>query len=219
MELANGESFHNVTFKKFQRSISANVDGQQEEFHNPLYVITHFSKNLPIPSFASITHGDLNGHNLFVDEKKMVWLIDFYKTGWGPALRDAAELESSIKFQLIKNDNLPKLLAFERALLKQAKFSEELPLPVQFQKSDEFQRAFMAIQFIRRAAAEIGETDIMEEYYAILMYYALKMMTWKGISSTDKQRRLTRQRHALYSAALLGSKFIPFNNKDEKHII
>ena len=218
-DLVNGESFHNVTFQRFGSSIRALIDGGEEKLHNPLYMITSSHERLPIPAFASITHGDLNGHNLFVDDKKLTWLIDFYKTGWGPALRDAAELESAIKFQLVESDNLPKLLAFENAILAPSTFSEEVQLRSQIQKSGEFQRALNTIQCIREVASEIGETNSMDEYYAILMYYALKMMTWKGVSSTDKQRRRTRQRHALYSAAVISGKLFYDKNKEEKHIL
>ena len=147
-------------------------------------------------------------------------LIDFYRTGWGPALRDAAELESAIKFELIHSNNLAGLLAFEDALLAPVTFSERLTLPRRA-SGQAFQRALAAIQAVRDAAWEIAESEGMDEYYALLLFYALKMMTWKGVSSVDKRRQPFRQRHALYSAALLSARFAPQDKpvEQEVHIV
>jgi DNA-binding response OmpR family regulator len=216
-ELSDGKLFHRVTFDASPQRLRVQIDGAEEELPNPLFVATRLQDHLPHPSFAAITHGDLNGRNLFVDEAGCTWLIDFYRTGWGPALRDAAELESAIKFELIHSKNLPALLAFEHAVVTPATFPEELALPRRA-SGWEFQRALAAIQAVRKAACEIAETERMDEYYAMLLFYALKMMTWKGISSVDRRRRQFRQRHALYSAALLSAKFVPPDKPGDQEI-
>lgn len=218
--LLDGKPFRRVTFDRTSpQRFRARIDGVEEELPDPLFVVTHLQERLPKPSFAAITHGDLNGRNMFVDEAGCTWLIDFYRTGWGPALRDAAELESAIKFELIHSTNLPALLAFERAAVTSTAFGEKLTLPRRA-SSKEFQRALAAIHAVREAAFEIAETECMDEYYALLLFYALKMMTWKGISSVDMKRQPLRQRHALYSAALLSAKFAPQDKpKDEVHIV
>jgi hypothetical protein len=217
-ELLDGKPFHRVTFnRKGPQRLWAQIDGVEEELPNPLFIVTHLQGRLPGPTFAAITHGDLNGRNLFVDEVGCTWLIDFYRTGWGPALRDAAELESAIKFELIHSKNLPALLAFERAVATPVTFLEELALPSRA-SGWEFQRALAAIRAVRKAACEIAETECMDEYYALLLFYALKMMTWKGISSVDRRRRQFRQRHALYSAALMSAKFVPPDKPGDQEI-
>jgi DNA-binding NarL/FixJ family response regulator len=219
--LLDGKSFHHVALGGTgPQRLCVQVDGTEKELPNPLFVLPQLRDRLPMPTFAAITHGDLNGSNLFVDEKGSVWLIDFYRTGWGPALRDAAELESAIKFELIHSTNLPALLAFEAALLTPATFSERLTLP-RHASDKAFQRALVAIQTVREAAWEIADRECMDEYYALLLYYALKMMTWKGISSIDRRRQPIRQRHALYSAALLSAKFVVQDRlkKQEVHIL
>lgn len=218
--LLDGKPFRRVTFDRTSpQRFRARIDGVEEELPDPLFVVTHMQERLPKPSFAAITHGDLNGRNMFVDEAGCTWLIDFYRTGWGPALRDAAELESAIKFELIHSTNLPALLTFEKAIVAPAAFLEELTLPSRT-SGKEFQRALAAIQAIRKTAYDIAETERMDEYYALLLFYALKMMTWKGISSVDIKRQPLRQRHALYSAALLSAKFAPQDKpKDEVHIV
>jgi DNA-binding response OmpR family regulator len=216
--LADGKPFRRVTFNwTGPQWFRARIDGAEEELANPLFVATRLQDHLPRPSFAAITHGDLNGRNLFVDEVGCSWLIDFYRTEWGPALRDAAELESAIKFELIHSKNLPALLAFERAVATPVTFLEELALPSRA-SGWEFQRALAAIRAVRKAACEIAETECMDEYYALLLFYALKMMTWKGISSVDRRRRQFRQRHALYSAALMSAKFVPPDKPGDQEI-
>jgi len=206
--LLDSKSLHHVILeRKGSQSLRVQVDGTEKELPNPLFVLSQLRDRLPAPAFAAITHGDLNGRNLFVDETGCVWLIDFYRTGWGPALRDAAELESAVKFELIHNTNLPALLAFEDALATPATFSERLALPRRA-SDKEFQRALVAIQAIRQAAQGIAGRECTAEYYALLLFYALKMMTWKGVSPIDRQRQPVRRRHALYSAALLSAKFV-----------
>jgi CheY-like chemotaxis protein len=60
---------------------------------NPLaWVARHKEESRLVGAMQAVTHGDLHGDNLFV-EGEYAWLIDFERTGWGHALRDAAELE------------------------------------------------------------------------------------------------------------------------------
>ena len=62
-----------------------------------------------------------------------------------------------------------------------------------------------AIEAIRREAASINEDDDPAEYYAHLFFYALKLVSWQGISQLDQSRYPVRQRHALYSAAKIAA--------------
>ena len=66
----------------------------------------HGSDFFPPPSLVAITHGDLHGGNVLVRERGGTWLIDFYKTRRGPALRDFAELECDIKFDRVETNSL-----------------------------------------------------------------------------------------------------------------
>lgn len=44
----------------------------------------------------AVTHGDLHGDNLLIDNNNIPWVIDFERTGPGPILQDFVELESDI---------------------------------------------------------------------------------------------------------------------------
>ena len=218
--LLDGKAFHHVAFTRINQSrIRIKINGEEQELPDPLFFVTRHQDRLPTPGFAAITHGDLNGRNMFVDETGSTWLIDFFRTGWGPASRDAAELESAIKFELLQSTNLAALLEFERAILSPSTFAEEVVLP-QRSAGKEFQRALNGLQAVREAAWKINETAGMDEYYALLLFYALKLMTWKGLSSIDRRRQPLRLRHSLYSAALLSAKFMSAGKSPEvRHIL
>lgn len=53
-----------------------------------------------LPALFSLVHGDLNPRNVLCDGNR-VWLIDFQKTGVGPALADLARLEANLRLWCI----------------------------------------------------------------------------------------------------------------------
>jgi len=208
-DLLKEQPFPFVTFdRESPTEIRAHIDGQEQLLPDPLAFVKG-DASLLRPTYAAIIHGDLNGRNLLTDEVTGIpWLIDFYRTGWGPALCDAAELETAAKFELIHHHhrvNLPDLLTFEETVLAPSTFLGAVTLPA-VNQSEPFQRALSVIQAVRAEAREIAETRFIDEYYLLLLFFALKMMTWKGISSLDRERQEMRRRHALFSAALLSEK-------------
>lgn len=203
--LLDGKFFHRVAFSSKNEGIHVTLGKTEHLLPNPIRFLQEKPEFFPHPSFMCIVHGDLNGRNMFVDEAGRVWLIDFYKTGLGPIFADVAELESAIKFELLKAKNLWALYKFEKTLLKADQFTEDIQANFAL---PELNKAWAAIKKLRRIAFEIGESDDMREYYASLFFYALKMITWQGISSVEKARRPIRQRHALLSAAMICDKLL-----------
>ena len=57
------------------------------------------------PRYISWLHGDLNGANIMIDEAQNVWLIDFFHTHRGHALKDLIKLENDILFIFTKIQN------------------------------------------------------------------------------------------------------------------
>ena len=111
----------------WQGAAAAGVDmaGQQIElpglagrFTNPKLWLAANAEHAHITSWQATTHGDLNEHNILVTAQGDCWLIDFYRTGPGHILRDAAELETAIKFNLAEIDDLAEYQRFERRLLE-----------------------------------------------------------------------------------------------------
>lgn len=156
----------------------------------------------PAPSLVAITHGDLNGTNILVDGEGKAWLIDFFKTGWGPALRDLAELESVVKFELLQTDDLLTRYALERASL----WPRSLQQPIQVESSSrlaELDRAAATIQQLRALACEVAETDGPLEYYIGFLFYALKEMGGFTLRAGEEKHFSIGQYHALLSAAMI----------------
>ena len=74
---------------------------------NPIaWVQTDGRRSSTVPTARqAVTHGDLHGDNLFVEEER-AWLIDFERTGPSHALRDFAELEVDIFARLIPQERV-----------------------------------------------------------------------------------------------------------------
>jgi hypothetical protein len=212
MQLLKGEMLHGLTFHSHDYSeIVLTLDNIQTSLPNPLLFVREQRTHFPRPRFSCITHGDLNGRNMFVAENLDVWLIDFYQTGWGPILRDFGEMETVIKFELLQSKNVAALYEFEQAILSPSSFHGQPLLENRFGIS-ELNKAKDAIIHLRSLAQSVYESTDMFEYYVGLLYYALKMITWDGISSTDRDRLPIRQHHALMSASMIAYRLQNWNS-------
>src|SRR5437016_4372156 len=120
----------------------------------------------------SITHGDLHSGNVMVSKSGRTWLIDFYRTGWGPALRDFAQIESDIKFDLLGTDSLRLRYDLEKALLAPERMDDQITL--NSKPSAQQARAVAAIQQLRQLAYALTDTEDAREYYMALLFYALR---------------------------------------------
>lgn len=188
--------------------------GAWEKYPDPLRFLEtadSWPDILKQPSNWCRTHGDLNARNIFVGKNDTVWLIDFFHTGWGPALRDVAMLETVIKFEMLEVASFVDAKAIEDYLLAPHLVSENIERPLINNGPETQQRiekAFAAITKLRQIARAITPELAHDatEYYLNLYFYAVKMI--KGFSSLDPtDRRLAlRRRHALYSAACLADK-------------
>jgi DNA-binding NarL/FixJ family response regulator len=154
------------------------------------------------PALKCTTHGDFNGDNLLVDKKHgFVWLIDFARTGKGSALRDFAELESAIKFELVEETDLSFLYRFEQKLLSCTDL-EDTPEPDPDMPPD-LKKAMLVISALRKHIPGIVS---LSDYLVSLLFHAAWMVVSEGSSppSMGQTRPVTvRKTHALFSAAML----------------
>jgi DNA-binding NarL/FixJ family response regulator len=160
----------------------------------------------PLPSKMSITHGDLHSGNILVSELGRTWLIDFFKTGKGHALRDFAELEIDIKFNLLKTMSMRVRYDLERVLLAPTTLNEEIVPAANF--SAEQIRATVTIQQLRKLAYELTDTEGVREYYIGLLFYALKRIVGFTSSSGSEQGNQAAPYHAILSAAILCKRLV-----------
>lgn len=140
---------------------------------NPRAWLARRNFRIFLPAYRSVTHGDLNEHNVLVTEDGRCWLIDFYRTGLGHVLRDAVELETAIKFNLAGFDDLAEYRRFEALLASQKRIDQ----PVQPDPGDPHQKALAIIGHLRRLAdAHTGSGNDMREYNSALLLATLNLL-------------------------------------------
>ena len=156
-------------------------------------------------TYTSITHGDLNQHNLLIDAAGYPWLIDFQDTGRGHILHDIAELDAVVRFQL--------LTAEEATLEERAEIEKNLCTPHQFSqlvqladsiptKNKALARAYTTVIHLRTLANQLvarNRNNDMSEYYVALLYNALNTLRFLSLSTLQRE-------HALLSASLLADR-------------
>ena len=194
------ESFQHM-YPRFVDQARISFTGIDDEVVNPLHSAFVKEKPIYLPVHTAITHGDLNGDNIFVDKDNHTWMIDFFRTGEGHILRDFVTLESVIKFQLLDEETLEALYEFEKALLTPVNFAEELALP-QIQVSNEMNKAFEAVKCLRRLAGKVIQpSQDMRDYYAGMFYHTLNLIRYYHLLQLRR-----RKYYILLSAAMLCQK-------------
>ncbi|MBI3170836.1 MAG: phosphotransferase [Chloroflexi bacterium] len=117
----------------------------------------------------TVIHGDLHGDNLLVDNKNIVWVIDFERCGWGYTLQDFIELETDILSRLQGHDVTP-LLFYKMCLtlFKQSQISEieEAELP----KDEQIAKAAQSISALRGIAVKCTKNANIREYLMGLLF-------------------------------------------------
>ena len=144
------------------------------ELPNPIYHPLAKGRPIVLPVHIAITHGDLNGTNIFVDQDNHGWLIDFFRTGEGHIMRDFVELESVVKFQLLEETDFSLLYAFEMALLAADSFDCS-PSLSEDRSSPSTRKALTVVAHLRELAGTVVQpTNTMRDYYAGLFYHTLR---------------------------------------------
>lgn len=171
-------------------------DGLHGTFINPLLWAMPGGafRRMDVFSRKSLCHGDLHGSNILVDSTGNFWLIDFARVADSHMLRDFAELETDIKFNLLRVEDMESLLDFERALLAASTFNQEIPEPLL--SSPQLSYAYQIVQGLRGIASEVTglQGDIREYYYAVF-FHTLNIVRLQHIDPDKK-------RHALLAASL-----------------
>jgi len=172
-------------------------EGLKETFLNPvLWILQHGEfRKFDVTSKVCLCHGDLHGRNILVNSDEHYWLIDFARVEESQAVRDFVELETDIKFNIMKDADLAALLSFECGLLTPQRFKQEVP-EVEF-KSKSLAKTYKVIAKLRQVAAKsLVLDDEMSEYYQALLFNTLKVLRLRHIPAAKKE-------HALLSAALI----------------
>ncbi|MCK5617083.1 response regulator [Candidatus Pacearchaeota archaeon] len=143
------------------------------------------------------THGDLNARNIIVQDGKP-FLIDFSHTGYGPIYRDLVKMEASIKFELLKEEDLEARFEMENILLNNDDIFE---VDVEIEKmSLEIEKAYLSISTLRQLAKEISPLPFNKEAYFLGLYYTT-LKNCDYLAGDNKKN--TKLAHALISAGMI----------------
>ncbi len=159
------------------------------------------------PTYACITHGDFNPHNLLVDNNGYVWLIDFQETNHSHILRDVATMDAVVRFQLLtaREATLDERLELEETLNKVDHFSQIDQLPPNFATSNPaIAKAYDIVLYLRKQAYRLVQQnphDDMNEYYVASLYTAMNTLRFSTLSSVQLE-------HALLCASLLAERLL-----------
>lgn len=159
------------------------------------------------PLQVAITHGDLHSGNIMVGDAGRIWLIDFYKTGWGHVLRDFAELESDIKFSLFRPDNLLDCYQLAQATIEKPMSLGDKCI-LQHSVTTEQARALETIRHLRELACRLTGTEDLREYLVALLFYALKRIVGFSSSIDVEPAGTLVSYHALISAAMISQRLL-----------
>ncbi|NOH04487.1 MAG: phosphotransferase [Chloroflexi bacterium] len=145
------------------------------------------SKTTPLR--VAVTHGDLHGDNLLVDDRKNVWVIDFERCGEGHALQDFIELEADILNRLLGNNvNPPAYFKMCMTIFKQGKIQE-------FHESETIssdanvEKALKTISFLRGLALQCtGITDAREYLFGLLFntIFQAALVCKEGLQKSER---------------------------------
>jgi Ternary complex associated domain 9 len=190
-----------TTLSQKTLTFSSLENSSTSTFTNPLYALKN-AQPFVCWSYMTITHGDLNKRNIFVDRNGCPYLIDFGRTGLGHILQDVAMLDCVIRLQLLTTEDvtLDEFLRMEEALCSTNRFSEVEQLINGFSTMNPaLLKAFETVVHLRTLAQWMVEKkpdDDMREYFVSLLYNTLDTL---GFSSPYVEQ----YEHALLSASLL----------------
>lgn len=144
--------------------------GLPGKYPNPFrWILEHENDSLVPTAKQAITHGDLHGDNLFIEEGH-AWAIDFERSGPGPILRDFVELEQDIVTRLIMlpNDDLRLFYDLVTILSTPNTLTDALIL-LKDNHHEETTKSLKVIEALRSMAYDItGCRDIREYYWGLL---------------------------------------------------
>ncbi|MCP4357773.1 MAG: response regulator [Chloroflexi bacterium] len=167
---------------------------------NPLAWLRQNQAETVFPVYRCITHGDLTGRNMMVDDIGKCWLIDFYRTYESHILRDFVILETDIKYRLLPTVNLPQFLQMEAALCTAEE--KDQPSRLGAEMSAGLQKTTAVLTALRYMAHDYArglhssQTEVHQEYLISLLMATLNVVRLRHVNETRKFQ-------ALHSAVLI----------------
>ncbi len=168
---------------------------------NPIAWLNKRRDECVLPVYQCITHGDLTGRNVMVDDTGKCWLIDFYRTEKSHILRDFVILETDIKYRLLPGMKTLDFLKLEKALLD----ADRSGLPPQLgpEAGDDARKAALVVHELRRMAYEFSKPmprgDLAEARREHLVSLLMVTLNVARLRHVDEERKI----QAMHSAVLI----------------
>jgi CheY-like chemotaxis protein len=133
-------------------------------------------KSITSNSALAVTHGDLHGDNLLIDDHGNAWVIDFERSGEGHILQDFVELEGDIINRLISSSkNLP---SFYQLCVYVTQNTELKELEDNYHTTDaEVKKITQTISILRKLARETSGISDARQYLLGLLFNTLFRVT------------------------------------------
>jgi CheY-like chemotaxis protein len=138
----------------------------------------------------AITHGDLHGDNLLVDDIGNAWAIDFERSGYGHILQDFVELEADIINRLeAHNQNISSFYKLCLTVVSQSSL-QEFELHEMECKDPDVQKALQAISVLRSLAGQCtGIVDAKQYLFGLLFNTIFRATIIKDETHRQSQLR------------------------------
>lgn len=169
------------------------IPGNNETSINPLFWLESHAKQCTLPVQMCITHGDMTGRNIMVDNEGKCWMIDFLRTCHSHSLRDFVIFETDLKYRQLPETSNRDFLKLEMLLLEQGISINESDIPTDW--PNDLKKAFLVIQSIRKFASQIAfgvaNPSRMEfEYLISLLMATLNVVRLRHIYPDRKLQAL-----------------------------
>lgn len=167
---------------------------------NPIAWLNRHRDECVLPVYQCITHGDLTGRNVMVDETGKCWLIDFYRTEKSHILRDFVILETDIKYRLLAGMKTLDFLKLEKALLDADRSG--LPPELGPEAGQDVLKAAKVVHELRRMAYEFARSihsDLAELRREHLISLLMATLNVARLRHVDEGRKI----QAMHSAVLI----------------
>lgn len=177
-------------------------------------------ETVAVPRYVSWLHGDLNGANIMIDEAQNVWLIDFFHTHRGHALKDLIKLENDILFIFTKIENAADLMLATQATDWLFDIHDlALPLdetPPVLSKDPRFSKSLAVIRYLRSLYKGIIDLDRDPyQFFIAAARYAMHTLSFDECNLWQRKwalyagaKALSRVRDALTQSARLRIDFM-----------
>lgn len=171
---------------------------------NPIQWVYRYLQTEPAVAVAcAVTHGDLHGDNMLVNENGQICVIDYERTGWGPIQQDFVQLETDILLRLadLDSENLLDCYKLYLAIAHPTTLRSRLP-KLDPSANEATATARKLVQYLRKLAYDVTQIDDIRAYlWGVLLNTVFRATLLRRLMVVNHETYFAEYRRAL----LLGS--------------